>query len=42
MDTYRIIANILAILGALLIVGSHSKKNGLKQLISQLNAIQKS
>jgi hypothetical protein len=42
MDSYRITANILAILGVLLIVGSHSKKNGMKQLINQLTAIQKS
>lgn len=42
MDSYRITANILAVLGALLIVGSYSRNNGLKRLICQLIPINKS
>ena len=42
MDSYRIAANILAVLGALIIVGSNSRSNGLKRLIHQLIPINKS
>lgn len=42
MDSYRIAANVLSVLGALMIVGSYSRNNGFKRLIWQLIPVQKS
>lgn len=41
MDTYRITANIFAVLGALIIVGSYSRSDGLRRLIRKSIPINK-